>query len=374
MSKKACKVVVSVFFIFIFSFALFALSLEDREFSEQENRYLKMAPKFSFSSLFSGEFTDDFESYMSDQFPLRDQWITMKARFELTSGKTMNNGVYYCGDGVLINKFDKPSKEQLDTNIKSLNALVEKTDCEVYFQLIPTSAEIWSDKLPAHAESADQAELIDHCYSSTSANTVDVVSVLAEHADEYIYYRTDHHWTTLGAYYGYTALAGAMGLNSPPPPDSYTRRTMSEDFYGTTYSSSGFSWVEPDTIEVFVDPGAAVKVTNYPKGSPEDGCVYDESFLEKKDKYAMFFGGNTPLLHVSTGKSDGSRLLILRDSYADCFTPFLFNDFSDIYLMDLRYYKTSLSAFISENNIDVILLCYSTNSFATDTSMFLLSQ
>lgn len=373
MTKTACKILITVFSLFIIVFSLLFIFMPKREFSEQENRYLSSAPEFTLKSLFSGEFTQDFEKFLSDQFPFRDEWITFKAASELVSGKTQNNGIYYCGDDTLIEGFDSPDIELLNTNIDAVNELVENADCEVYFQLVPTSAEIWRSKLPAYAQSADQTELINYCYANTHAVPVDIVSRLSEHADEYIYYRTDHHWTTLGAYYGYMALAETMGF-SPSPLDSFSRITVSDSFFGTTYSSSGFSWVRPDTIETFIPETTAVSVTNYPHGSPEPGYMYDESFLEKKDKYSMFYGGNTPLLQIETGPTEKGTLLVIRDSYADCFTPFLYDEFSTIYQMDLRYYKTSLHDFITDNEIDSILLCYSTKSFMTDTSLFLLGQ
>ncbi len=373
MTKTACRILIIVFSLFIIVFSLLFIFMPEREFSEQENRYLSSAPKFTLQSLFSGDFAQDFEKYLSDQFPFRDNWITFKAASELSFGKTLNNGVYYCGNDTLIEGFDTPDSELLETNIDAVNKLVESVDCEIYFQLVPTSSEVWRNKLPAYAQSADQIGLINYCYANTNAVSIDVASKLSEHAEEYIYYRTDHHWTTLGAYYGYTAFAEVIGF-SPSPLDSYSRVTMSESFYGTTYSSSGFSWVTPDTIEVFVPETASVNVTNYPNGSPVDGYMYDESFLEKKDKYSMFYGGNTPLLKIDTGTEEKGSLLVIRDSYADCFTPFLYDAFSTIYQMDLRYYKTSLKEFIEENEIDTILLCYSTKSFATDSNLFLLGQ
>ena len=362
-----------VFSLFIVVFSLLFIFMPKRDFSEQENRYLSSIPEFTLKSLFSGDFTQDFEKYLSDQFPFRDKWITFKAASELAAGKTQNNGIYYCGDDTLIEGFASPDDELLNTNINAVNELVESVDCEVYFQLVPTSSEIWRSKLPSYAQSTDQNQLIDYCYANAHAVSVDVASILAENADEYIYYRTDHHWTTLGAYYGYRALADVMGF-SPAPLESFTRITVSDSFYGTTYSSSGFSWVKPDIIETFVPESDAVSVTNYPHGSPESGHMYDVNFLEKKDKYSMFYGGNTPLLKIETGTPDKDSLLVIRDSYADCFTPFLYGEFSTIYQMDLRYYKTSLRDFISDNDIDSILLCYSTKSFMTDTSLFLLGQ
>ena len=224
--------------------------------------------------------------------------------------------------------------------------------------------------LPVGAPNDSQRAAADYVYSrvSEAVDTADLCAALAAHRDEPIYYRTDHHWTTLGAWYGYAALGEALGYE-PVPLSAYSPRTVSEDFYGTTWSSSGFSWVAPDRITVYVAPGGE-EITNYPQGSPVAGQLYDESRLEVKDKYSYFFGGNTPLLTVSTG-NPGPRLLILRDSYMDSLSPFLFPHFSELHILDLRYYSASLQSYIEEHEIDRVLICYNIKNFGEDPYLFL---
>ncbi len=373
MSKRASWVLVFLFCGFIAVFFLLNIFLPNREFSEQENRVLASAPTFTLDSLASGKFTSDFETYTTDQFAFRDQWITLKAASELMVGKKENNDVYYCGDDTLIEGYTAPDQAQVDTNIAALESLVESTDIPVYLQLVPTAAAIWADKLPENAPNDDMKAVIDYIYENTSATPVDTYGALEAHKDEYVYYRTDHHWTTLGAWYGYSSLMNAMGLEATPLED-YSPQVVTEEFYGTTYSSSGFSWVKPDSMSIYVPDDGTVKVTNYPQGSPVEGTLYDMSYLERKDKYSMFFGGNTPMLEIETGNTDAPSLLIIRDSYADSQTPFLLEHFSHIYVLDLRYYRASLQDFLSEHDIDNILLCYGANNFASDTNVFLLSR
>lgn len=368
MSKPSNIVQIVLFLAFIALFSLLFLIVPDRDFSEQENRYLSKAPKFTFEELFSGEFTQDFESYLTDQFVFRDSWISMKAASELGLGKRLNNNVYLCPGGTLIQKAETPDPEQLSANLAALESLSQNVDVPVYFALIPSSAEIWQEKLPENAPTADQKALINTAYGrSTSPTTVDVYRVLNAHKDEYIYYRTDHHWTTLGAYYGYEALAEAMGFD-PRPLESFQRRTVTEEFYGTVYSRSGMSWVKPDSIDIY-EGGEAVTVTNYTTGSPQEGAIYVWSFLEEKDKYSMFMGGNTPLVTIQTENEDAPSLLIIRDSYMDSQIPFLLGHFSQIHVLDLRYYKNSVHAYIEDNGIDQVLVAYSVSSFATDSSV-----
>lgn len=374
MNKKALWAEALIFLAFIGAFFILNLVLPDRQFSEQENRYLQMRPEFSFKSLFSGDYTSKFETYTTDQFTFRDEWITLKAASELALGKQENNDVHLCENGTLIEGFKRPENSVLDSNMSALNSLVGNTDAKVYFALIPDKSDLYSSLLPKNAPNDSEKEVIDYCYGQSNATNVDIYSALSAHKDEYIFYRTDHHWTSLGAYYGLSALAESMGLPCPAL-DSYTdRHVVSEGFYGTTWSSSGFSWVDPDTMEIFVNAPESLKVTSYPQGSPVEGKLYDFSFLEKKDKYSMFMGGNCPMHVIETGNEDKPSLLILRDSYTDSLIPFLLDDFSEIHVLDLRYYRASLKAYIEQNDFDNVLVCYSVSNFCSDSNIFLLGM
>ena len=374
MNKKALWAEALIFLAFIGAFFILNLVLPDRQFSEQENRYLQMRPEFSFKSLFSGDYTSKFETYTTDQFTFRDEWITLKAASELALGKQENNDVHLCENGTLIEGFKRPENSVLDSNMSALNTLVGNTDANVYFALIPDKSDLYSSLLPKNAPNDSEKEVIDYCYGQSNATNVDMYSALSAHTDENIFYRTDHHWTSLGAYYGLSALAESMGLPCPAL-DSYTdRHVVSEEFYGTTWSASGFSWVDPDTMEIFVNAPEGLKVTSYPQGSPVEGKLYDFSYLEKKDKYSMFMGGNCPMHVIETGNEDKPSLLILRDSYTDSLIPFLLDDFSEIHVLDLRYYRASLKAYIEQNNFDNVLVCYSVSNFCSDSNIFLLGM
>lgn len=374
MSKKALWAEALIFLAFIGVFFILNLALPDRQFSEQENRYLQTRPEFSFKSLFSGDYTSKFETYTTDQFTFRDEWITLKAASELALGKQENNDVHLCENGTLIEGFNRPQDSVLDSNMSALNTLVENTDADVYFALIPDKSDLYASLLPQNAPNDSEKEVIDYCYGQSNATNVDMYSALSTHTDEYIFYCTDHHWTSLGAYYGLSALAESMGLPCPALDSYADRHVVSEEFYGTTWSSSGFSWVDPDTMEIFVNAPEGLKVTSYPQGSPVEGKLYDFSFLEKKDKYSMFMGGNCPMHVIETGNEDKPSLLILRDSYTDSLIPFLLDNFSEIHVLDLRYYRASLKAYMEQNNFDNVLVCYSVSNFCSDSNIFLLGM
>lgn len=377
MTKRSSWVQIIIFTAFIAVFFALFLLLPDKDFSEQENRVLEPAPTFSFEALFAKKFTTKFESYTTDQFPFRDSWTTAKARCELAIGKEENKGVYLCAGGTLIEAYEAPEQEQLDTNIAAINSFSENAGVPVYFALIPSNSEIHSDIIPKNAPNDSQKDVIDYCYANSGASNIDIYDDLAAHSEEYIFYRTDHHWTSLGAYYGYETIMKSMGY-SPAPLSSFAPQTVSDEFYGTVYSKSGMSWVKPDSIEIYAEQDTATAVTNYSTNAPVAGTLYDYAFLDKKDKYSMFMGGNTPLVTIKTSNTDAPSILIIRDSYMDSLIPYLQNNFSEIHVIDLRYYKTQLaestvSDYIKSNGIDEVLVCYSVYNFGTDTNVFLLS-
>lgn len=369
-SKHSDRILLLGFGAFLLLGLALHLLLPDRAYSENENRYLAQLPRFSFSRLADGSFTRDVESYITDQFPLRDRWLDLKSRAERAIGKTENNGVFLCGGDTLITRVPEPTQEELQQRIEALQALDANTETPILLSLIPTAAEIWADRLPAHANTAGQAALIRQIAEGCGLPAVDLCAALRPHADEAIYYRTDHHWTTLGAYYGYAATAAALGL-TPRPLSDYEPETVSTSFYGTVYSSSGVRWVEPDSIQVFVPAEAAV-LTRYESAEGTPSPIYDRSKLDTKDEYSMFLGGNIGRAVIDTGAESG-KLLVLRDSYSDCELPFFFQHYAQIHVLDLRYYRQSLSAYLAEQDFDAILVNYSLSGFLSDSAVTLLA-
>ena len=372
MTKKYSIVLTALFCAFIGGIFLVSLLLPKKEFSQLENRYLQKPPELSLESLTDGQFMEDAEDYVSDHIAGRDFWVAAKAWSERLSGKRENNGVYFAKDDTLINRVDTPDPDKLDRDMSYVDALAGNVSVPVYFGLIPTAAAIWSDKLPAGAPTADELAIIDRLYFSTGANTVDVAGALASHKEEPIYYRTDHHWTSLGAFYGANALLEAMGME-PLDLSNYEKTTVTEDFNGTIFSSSGVRWVKPDQIDTYVR-GDGVKVTSYFTGQPQEGSLYVDSYLEVKDKYSYFLGGRQPLCVIETEHTDAPKVLIIRDSYSDSLAPFLTERFSEIHLFDPRDNLTSVKSYVEEHDIDAVAVLYSFSNFASDKNLFLLGR
>ncbi len=344
----------------------------DRDFSEKENRELAAAPKFSFKSLFSGDFTADFESYITDQFFERDFWVSMKAKCELLLGKDEINGVLVGDNGLLVAQYPQPDLSRLEANASAVETFAQNAGIPVYFTLIPGAAEIWSDRLPDTGRSGSQADAIAYvCGRVPSAVKIDTLAALSAHSGEDIYYYTDHHWTTLGAYYGYSALAEAMGLVPSALPEAFEEVS---GFYGTASSACGLSPAGGDTVSLRVPEEAASFVRVYNGREWKDGTLYSLDKLSVRDKYTVFLNGNEPLTVIGGSNPDGEKLLLVKDSYANCEIPYLCGHFSEIHVVDLRYYKQSISEYIEKNGIDAAVVSYSVSNFSEDTNLFFLTK
>ena len=354
-----------VFLLWVFGFTVACLLCPDKAFSEMENRYLQALPEFDAQKLFSGRFGTEIDSYLNDQFVLRDGFVRLNTALRYGSGLREKNDVYYTSGNALIQKANEATR--VEGNARAIAAFAEKTDAPVYLALIPGAVDIRSDTMPKGAPAQDQRALIEKAYGLSGVSAADVYGELSEHADEPLFYRTDHHWTSLGAYYGYAACVQAMGMKAEPLGQA---ETLTKDFYGTLYSKAPAFWIKPDSMESYV-PADGVRVTSYEGERAEHRSLYCMENHAKKDKYTVFLGGNMPRVVVETGNADAPRLLILRDSYADAMTPFLTRHFSRIDLLDCRYYRRSIADYIKENEIGAVLICYSVYNFSSDANMAL---
>lgn len=370
MSKKYSCLVTIIFIIFLVGMLLFSVLEPDVTFSEMENRNLQPAPELRYDHIADGKFMKDAEAYVSDHIAFRDQWVALKALSERISGKKENNGIYFGKDGTLIKHVNTPDEKKITENLHYINGFAEKSGIPVYLGIIPTAASVWRDKLPQGAPTADEQAWIQDIYANTSAKVIPLYDALFPHKDEALYYHTDHHWTSLGAFYGANAILDAMGMEMLNLND-YTRTTVSSSFYGTSFSSSGAWWVKPDAIDTYIPDDGIEVVSNF-TGAEEPGQLYVPSYLEAKNKYAYFLGGNQPLCVIKS-QAVGPKILILRDSYSDSLAPFLTQRFSEVHLFDLRYNRSGIQDYIAENGIDQVLILYNFSNFIEETNLFRLN-
>lgn len=364
--KRSHNLLITVLFCaFLGGMALASMLLPDKGFSEMENRNLHPLPELTYNRFTSGRFMTEAESYASDQIALREGWVALKALGEVASGKRENNGIYFAEDGTLIRRVAEPDAAFVEANLESLNAFAAQCDVPVCFGLIPTAASVWGGKLPAGAPTADEKAWTAQLYAESIAETIDIAAALEAHSGEEIYYRTDHHWTSLGAFYGANAILKSLGMEELEL-DHYTPRAVSDSFRGTNHSSAGAWWTEPDTITAYIPEEGKTVISNF-TGRDEPGRLYVPEQLEVKNKYAYFLGGNQPLC-VIRSQSGGPKILLIRDSYSDCLAPFLTERFGEVHLFDLRYNRLSVLDYVREQGIDTVLVLYSFETYLTETT------
>ena len=376
MKNKAHKIfLVSAFFLFLVGMAVLTfinLPKEERPFSENENRYLATFPKISSETYLNKSAMTGFEDWFADRFYGRENWIKIKNGAERFLGKVEVNGIYTAGDR-MMQAWKGYDKTLMDKNIKAINKFTEKNaDMPVYFMLAPTSQEIYSGLLPDCTPIGSQSELNAYCRDNLNCNFIDIFPTMKENADEYIYYRTDHHWTSYGAYLAYNEAAQVMGFK-PTPLSSFNIEHASTDFRGTLYSKTLDDSVTPDVIDFYHFNGenSDIKlIINDGMSEKEYNSLYFREYLSVKDKYSAFMGTNTPVMTVISGDNEsGPSLLVFKDSYAHSFIPFLTNHYSKITVLDMRLINMGYSSFVDISEYDSTLILYNTITFSEDSNV-----
>lgn len=373
MKNKLPLILGLTFIIYIFGFLALQVVTQDQTFSELENRNLATKPEFTLEKLFAGTFTKDYETFISDQFPLRNQFISVKSNTEHLLQKKENNGVYIGADHYFLQNFTKPDMDLATKNADYISTLAE--DFNVYVALSPTATKILEDKLPSFATPYDEGLFITDFYNELSdkVHKVPLLSTLQSHSSEPIYYKTDHHWTTLGAYYGYVAFCETAGL-TPLALEDFNIETVSEEFYGSLFSKGNFTFAEPDALQIFYPKNEeSLKVTYEATGEVKD-TLYAYNYLDTKDKYSVFLDNNHPLIRIQTGVKNGRKIIVVKDSYANCFVPFLTAHYEEIQVVDLRLLSMPLKTFATQNNIDDVLILYNVQNFSAEGKLSLLTK
>lgn len=383
MKRKV--ITTAAFLIPLASLTVLSAALPAKTFSEEENRYLAGKPSFSAESFLDGSFGKNYETWLSDQFPFRGTFVAAKTNADRLILKEDVNGVYFGKDHYYIEKTDTEDliTEQLSRNLDYLasaaSGFIDMAGKEhVKIMLVPSASQILTGKLPPFAAPADQGVVTEMARKKIRETAgeddivLDVGTALQKAEDEPVYYRTDHHWTTLGAYYAYRLYGQAAGFK-PWEPEDFVEMTVSSDFQGTIQSKLGIRLV-PDDITLFL-PAAPVKYKVYYDGLPEaHDTLYNEKALEKKDQYSVFLDGNhgwTKIVNEKAGvEAKGKKLLIIKDSYAHSFAPFVINHFEEVHMIDLRYFNMKPSDFVKSQEITDILVLYQIPGFAKDGNLF----
>ena len=383
--KKITNIITIVLFLAIlFGLAAAFVIIPDKDYSENEKRNLQTFPEFSLEALMDGKFSSEINEYFADQFPLRDAFVSIKALAELSLLKGENNGVLLGENETLavrtfsifkdrLNRTDNMDHFYNQSVVRQLEALnkfaAEKAEVPVHVIIPPRVIDVASESFnyPSNVSVS-----LDALVSTTLSKDllIPVSPVLKEKysAGEYVYYRTDHHWTTLGAYYAYVEIMKSFGMEENIiPRDKFKVNVVADDFYGTTWSKCGFSFVSPDTME-FWSLGNDDKFTTT-IGERSFSGFYDMSYLETMDKYSAFISGTNDVTLVESNYDEERPVLLLpKDSFANSLVPFLAQHF-DLVLVNMANRMTNISAYAEQYSADRILFVWNAENLITSGNL-----
>lgn len=347
--KKFISIIVSVIIVVLFFiFCVFPKV----DFSVNENRYLEKVPTLRIDEISSGKYMQKVESYVEDHFPFRENFLNLKTNILKLVGVNKHGDVYYGTDGYLLQEYNEPVNDEKIVNI--VNRFVSSfDDVDFKFMLVPTSVFVNGYKLPKNNIVYSQDVVIDYYRDTLNFDFIDVSDELLNNKNEYLYYKTDHHWTIYGAYYAYLEYCREENIDYI----DFRFEKVSDDFQGTLYSKVIDDSLDKDSIYRVVD-GNEYEVY-YNDKDLVSNSMYSEEYLNKKDKYSYFLDNNHDLITIENKNIDNNlEILVIKDSYANCFIPFLANHYKKIHVIDPRYYRLSVSEYINDNNIDEVLFLY----------------
>ena len=371
--RKVQEQLVGIIFILtLFLFLIINVIVPDREKSVQENRMLATKPKFRLSSLISGDYDEKFEAYMDDQFVGRDMWRKLKVTIDRIGGSRLENGVYIGMNGQLLEQIEVADENHLAANIKAIKSFSEsQSKIPVRMMLVPDAANVLNHSLPALAKPEDQTQMFSMVRKDLgdSVEWIDVSTELNKHKTEKIYYKTDHHWTTLGAFYAFQAAAPSLGIDGDLS-GKYVSYAVSDSFNGMLASKSGVNLGEKEQIDIYVPTEEDTDlIVDYVDEGKRSTSLYDSSKLKEKDQYTVFLGGNSSLLDIRTVSTSTKRLLLVKDSFANSFIPFLTPYYREIVVVDPRYYSGTINDLMDSYRISEVLFLYSGNTFFKDNNI-----
>lgn len=373
--KLAQYPVLVLFFGLLLLFTAADIIAPDREYSELENTKLAQAPAFNLDKLLQNKWTAEYGNYVKEQFIFRDGWIDLQSRAESLLFHKAELGGMLVGEVneapqlfTQVFRLSENEEKQLPKNISAV-AQFGQNHPNVTFLLAPSASLIYREEVPANAPMFDEDSALDEIFFQvdSSVSVLDMRGAFREAKADYIYYHTDHHWTTDGAYLAYLAFCEQVGLT--PWEAENAQPVQVPDFYGTSYSSSRLWNTRPDSLKYYPELDGSMTIydvigENSFKERETTG-LYEEGKLETRDKYAMFLHGNNGYSRIS-GKGQG-KILVIKDSYANCLVPFLTVNYDTVDVIDLRTYRYSLDKMIEENAYDNILILYNFQSFKADS-------
>jgi hypothetical protein len=331
-----------------------------REMSELENRPLASRPRLSLDSVGSGVFSNQAERSLSDQFPLREFWLSVNSIYDMALLKAERNRILIGKGGRLFEPAAALKTQTLFDNADAAAKLRAASGLEVWLMLIPMASGVHEQDLPLFYQADDQQALLDEAFRRSLAFPVDVLSAMRGRRDEEFFYRTDHHWTAAGARVAYEALAGHWNL-VPAIPSS---RLSVQGFLGTLAARAASPFIPSETLSFDLYEGLDLYI-----GENKADGLFDQAQLEKRDKYAaLLYGSTEGIITLNNQKAQGS-LLVIRDSYANALLPALGKHFNRVIAVDPRYYRGDILELCKQEGVERILCIYGLSTWLNDRNL-----
>ncbi len=328
-------------------------------------------PKISLKTVLDGGYMEAYGEYLTERFFFKGAFKGLDFSVKSMFGERESEGIYRGNGQYLLEEIAAPDKSGVEANIRGIEELAGTYyNIPVYVMLVPDAANIQSHKLPAYVTVRDQKRQFKDIRERLGAGItwVEAEKALEKHDDEPIYYRTDKNWTSLGAFYGYEALASAMGLDTAKAPE-LVPYVVNNDFIGSLSEKSGYGKGDGDSITIYapkkMKDSVRLIMTNMDTRK-KYATLYDSTKLEKEDKYSLFLGGDAGMIDIKTTADTTDRLLIFKDSFANCLIPFLTPYYREIVAVDPALYKGNLQEIMQKAKFTSIVFLYSGNSFVTD--------
>ena len=363
------RLTVSVAALLIAAFALALPILPKEDFSVRERRALAVFPSLTLESLLEGRFFASLSTYYADHFPLREPLTALKTATERSLGMQESNGIVFAENGYLIARGEHDDLSIAMRNLEAIGALTGAADCPITVSILPRAIDVMTAYLP-YGYSTARAEEIGTLIGEGLPQNVDLTQPLREAAEcgEAVFYRTDHHWTSEGAYLAYRTLAPSLGIE-PYAAEQFSPVTATEHFLGTSFARAGLSHTTPDTITLYRYEGDDRYTVTTEEGQ---AALYDVSALGGDDPYEVFLGGNFARVTI-TDNAQKPTLLLFKDSFANALVPFLARHFQ-LVLVDPRYEQTGAATIIEEIQPDRVLVLIGADTLATTPALVRLGR
>lgn len=348
---------------FIAVLAVMTFFGDKKDFSPEENRCLAAVPEPDKDGLYDGSTSVQLGSYVTDHFACRNSWLAAGSLIQTQLSESIVNGVYVTDERLIDTR---NSGESIVPAADVFNSFAEDNDGMVYIVAVPTSAGVYGDVLPHHIVRRSESQQISEFYDALNSDIrrIDAYNILKMLKDNYIYYRSDTKWTVYGAYCVYKTVIQKLGM-LPTAYDKFTIEHVTNSFRGDLYNRTLSEKPKADIMDIYDNRDGTEVVSCtviHSDGSTGEGVVYDRSRLGTGDMYSMYLGESVPVMNIRTTNNSNNKLLVVKDSFGDCFVPFLLQHYSEITVVSPEDLEGKLSDYVNVGDYPQTLFLFGTDS------------